>query len=516
MGNKSFSSFANSPVTICPNCISRIPLIYLYVINSKAYVDLICECSEQVQSMSLSSYLIFIKTATIAKPQINFYCNEHHSKFVGYCESCCKSICKQHKHRRHRKIYYKEKCDSIDIKEIKEKSDEIKLRIIQSNQIIKFDFEDMINMKYKELKKYLTVIDQCYYDNLTTNSEMVDLVNVIINTYELCIKNDMYNRNVFYNLKQITKINVKLLDATEENYEIRIHSLLRYYKTFFMLINFNSSVNYKISKIYSSNKRMTDLTVLKENIIAIVFNDNTVKIFDISRKETVKEIDEKRTNKDNEYNMICKVNEDCFGFGGYNDNLFIYTVNDYKFISATTFNELNVNSIVTNVNKDYKISNKEYQLNANKTYVKISNIKWLTCENSSDITIYSSNSIVYTNHYKDFELLSFAVDDNSNLLIATSSNSLLIFNTETFTITSTLTIPFNDYPPLTISYMNDNRVLVSKKNKVIMYDMRVNDIIHIFDVKEMKATAMTVMEDERVLLSSQDGIVFMDNTIHFN
>ena len=261
---------------------------------------------------------------------------------------------------------------------------------------------------------------------------------------------------------------------------------------------------------------MTDLTVLKENIIAIVLNDNTVKIFDISRKETVKEIDEKRTNKDNEYNMICKVNEDCFGFGGYNDNLFIYTVNDYKFISATTFNELNVNSIVTNVNKDYKISNKEYQLNANKTYVKISNIKWLTCENSSDITIYSSNSIVYTNHYKDFELLSFAVDDNSNLLIATSSNSLLIFNTETFTITSTLTIPFNDYPPLTISYMNDNRVLVSKKNKVIMYDMRVNDIIHIFDVKEMKATAMTVMEDERVLLSSQDGIVLMDNTIHFN
>ena len=209
--------------------------------------------------MSLSSYLIFIKTATIAKPQINFYCNEHHSKFVGYCESCCKSICKQRKHRRHRKIYYKEKCDSIDIKEIKEKSDEIKLRIIQSNQIIKFDFEDMINMKYKELKKYLTVIDQCYYDNLTTNSEMVDLVNVIINTYELCIKNDIYNRNVFYNLKQITKLNVKLLDATEENYEIRIHSLLRYYKTFFMLINFNSSVNYKISKIYSSNKRMTDL-----------------------------------------------------------------------------------------------------------------------------------------------------------------------------------------------------------------------------------------------------------------
>ncbi len=66
------------------------------------------------------------------------------------------------------------------------------------------------------------------------------------------------------------------------------------------------------------------------------------------------------------------------------------------------------------------------------------------------------------------------------------------------------------------SYMNDNRVLVSKKNKVIMYDMRVNDIIHIFDVKEMKATAMTVMEDERVLLSSQDGIVLMDNTIHFN
>ena len=43
-----------------------------------------------------------------------------------------------------------------------------------------------------------------------------------------------------------------------------------------------------------------------------------------------------------------------------------------------------------------------------------------------------------------------------------------------------------------------------------------NDIIHIFDVKEMKATAMTVMEDERVLLSSQDGIVLMDNTIHFN
>ena len=64
--------------------------------------------------------------------------------------------------------------------------------------------------------------------------------------------------------------------------------------------------------------------------------------------------------------------------------------------------------------------------------------------------------------------------------------------------------------------MKDNRVLVSKKNKVIMYDMKMNDIIHSFDIKEVKAKAMTVMEDERVLLSSQDGIVLMDNTIHFN
>lgn len=516
MGNKSFSSFSHSPVTICPNCASRIPLIYLYVINSKAYVDLICECSEQIQSMSLSSYLTFIKTATITKPQINFYCKEHHSKFVEYCESCSKNICKHCKHRRHRKMNYKEKSDSIDIKEIKEKSEEIKLRIIQSNQIIKFDFEDMINMKYKELKKYLTAIDQCYYDNLTTNSEMVDLVNVVINTYELCIKNDIYNRNIFYNLKQITKINVKLLDATEENYEIRIQTLLRYYKTFFMLIHFNTSINYKISKIYTSNKRMTDLTVLKENIIAIVFNDNTVKIFDISRKETVKEIDEKRTSKENEYNMIFKVNDDCFGFGGYKDTLFIYTVNDYTFISDNNFNDLNVNSIVTNVNKDYKISNKEYRLNTDKSYVKISSIKWLTFENSSDLTLYSSNSIVYTNHYKDFELLCFAVDDNSNLLIATSNNNLLILNTETFTITSTLTIPFIDYAPLTISLMKDNRVLVSKKNKVIMYDMKMNDIIHSFDIKEVKAKAMTVMEDGRVLLSSKDDIELMDNIIYYN
>ena len=126
------------------------------------------------------------------------------------------------------------------------------------------------------------------------------------------------------------------------------------------------------------------------------------------------------------------------------------------------------------------------------------------------------NNILYTNNFKEFSLVNFAVDDSSNLYISTSNNTLLIFNTDSLIITATLTIPYLDSFPLFLSLMKDNKLILSKENKAIIYDTKVNDVIYSFDIPLAKTKEITQIKDGRVLLSSQDDIVSMDNIIYYN
>ena len=295
MGNKVNSHLLHIPVTICPNCLSLIPKLFIYVIQSKVYVDLICDCCpQQIQSMSLSSYLLFIKRNAIKDPMNNFNCKTHNEKYIEFCNECFCNICKKcmKEHSNHNTIVFKELNKEIDVEALKEKCREINIRIIQSNQIIKIDFDDTIKTKYPELNERLNDIEKCFYTNFSVNSEFADIANLIINTYEIAEKYGLMNGNVLFNLKQGTKFNSRMLDATEEDYGERIQTLLKYFNSNFLLIQFSSSINYKANHLYKNNtNNILGICLMNDNAIGILL-DNNVTIVVNYKGETIKEYTE--------------------------------------------------------------------------------------------------------------------------------------------------------------------------------------------------------------------------------
>ena len=514
MGNKVNSHLLHIPVTICPNCLSLIPKLFIYVIQSKVYVDLICDCCpQQIQSMSLSSYLLFIKQNAIKAPMNNFNCKTHNEKYIEFCNECFCNICKKcmKEHSNHNTIVFKELNKEIDVEALKEKCREINIRIIQSNQIIKIDFDDTIKTKYPELNERLNDIEKCFYTNFSVNSEFADIANLIINTYEIAEKYGLMNGNVLFNLKQGTKFNSRMLDATEEDYGERIQTLLKYFNSNFLLIQFSSSINYKANHLYKNNtNNILGICLMNDNAIGILL-DNNVTIVVNYKGETIKEYTEHKSKEKISNGLILFTSNHLY-YGSYNSNLFVYS--NESCVKQIEYKDINLYNIIE---KDdwSSLQNDSYHINGETIFAKLSESKYLICTNKKHISYYSTNSP----NPLHSETFSFTVSDivtveNSNIILSTSMHTFLLINTDSYKqICSVFSPTCNILKTLALT---DHIFLASTESNFHFYDMRTKQQIYSMNNGNISCFYMKETSNRKLIVSSLNEVELLDNSINFN
>ena len=528
MGNNTSlngNNIVNSPTTICPNCVSKIPKLLLFVINSKAYVDIICECSPQkIQSMSLNSFLIFIKQNSPRKIKNNFYCGKHNKKYKGYCNICQENICKicsVEDHATHRFFLFKDKNTEINIKSITDKKDAIFIRIIQANQVIRMDFIETINTIHPNLGKYIQDIEQNFCVNFTINSEISDFVQIVLNTYELCIKNKLGNYNIFFNLFQNTKFNTRLLDATEEDYETRIHTLLTYFKNNFLVIPFLHSFNFKVVNcggLLQENDEILDQCFIEKSLIAFLLTNGKIKVVDITEKKIIKEIQYIEDNLHiNSHGFITLLSNNHLIIGHLNSQMYCYSISDWKLIKKTDFLDWNLYNIISTIDKEFikYLPCKSWKLNDNLIFAKISEENILLYKNDKkQVLIYhiDKNEQIYEVTYP-FSILSILIIQGKEILLFTSTNNMIVINVETFQ--EIKTVPLNISKIESSCILKENIVLLTTEDSVTFYDIKTYQCLQTIEKINVKGNNISQIEDERIIVSSSKDIIMLDNIINF-
>lgn len=528
MGNNSSvneNNIINSPKTICPNCVSKIPKLLLFVINSKAYLDIICECSPQkIQSMSLNSFLLFIKQNSPIKIKNNFYCGKHNKKYKGYCNFCQENICKiclLEEHGAHSYFLFKEKNIEINIKSIIDRKDALFIRIMQANQVIRMDFIETINTMHPNLGKYIKEIEQKFCVNLTINSEVSDLVQIILNTYELCIKNKLGNYNIFFNLFQNTKFNTRLLDAAEEDYETRIHTLLKYFNNNFLVVPFHQSFNFKVincSKLLQEKEEILDQCCIDKNLVCFLLNNSKIKIIDITEQKVIKEIQYTEDNPQiHSYGFITVLSNNCAIIGHFNSQLYCYSISDWKLINKTDFLDWNLFNILSKIDKEFikYLPCNSWKLNENIIFTKISDENILLYQNDKkQCLIYNidKKETIFEVTYP-FSILSILIVQEKEILLFSSINTAIAINIETFQEIKTVSLNISK---LESSYiLKENIVILTIEDSVTFYDIKTSQCLQTIKKLNLRGKNISQLEDGRIIISSSKDIIMLDNIINF-
>ena len=161
------------------------------------------------------------KTHSIIKYDEKYYkCNKHtKEKFVKYCEDCKKDICLSciNEHKTHKSIGYEEKI--IDLKEVREKIDNLKIMINKFKDNIKITIDKLIKIG-EYLDKFCninyTIIDN--YENNKDNRNYLSLLNLnyIKQSIDDEINTIKHKYNYGFNINKLLYIYDDILNNNEE------------------------------------------------------------------------------------------------------------------------------------------------------------------------------------------------------------------------------------------------------------------------------------------------------------
>ena len=317
------------------------------------------------------------------------------------------------------------------------------------------------------------------------------------------------NGNVLFNLKQGTKFNSRMLDATEEDYGERIQTLLKYFNSNFLLIQFSSSINYKANHLYKNNtNNILGICLMNDNAIGILL-DNNVTIVVNYKGETIKEYTEHKSKEKISNGLILFTSNHLY-YGSYNSNLFVYS--NESCVKQIEYKDINLYNIIE---KDgwSSLQNDSYHINGETIFSKLSESKYLICTNKKNLSFYNTNSP----NPLHSETFSFTVSDivtveNSNIILSTSMHTFLLINTDSYKqICSVFSPTCNILKTLALT---DHIFLASTESNFHFYDMRTKQQIYSMNNGNISCFYMKETSNRKLIVSSLNEVELLDNSIN--
>ena len=384
---------------ICPEC-KNYPLITL---NNESLKEVLIQCNhcKYNQSYNLHDYLNLIEVKQINDN--DKLCNEHKLKYNYYCNDCQLHICNEcNNHQLHQLISLN---DIIT-------TDNLTNRI---NNGYNFINNYCNKLKVKLINEYITMINKLEYSyNIfkIKNTDILDLIQIIINNYENNTNNYIFKTNLI-------NINNNHINLYQYHNKISLVGIISYFNNYILIEDNSISVQnvtkfQNIKTINEQNDWINSPLLLSDGRLALCSYD-TIKIYNINNNyhcdiiiehtKCVNYISQLDNNKliscsfdkaikiwsitqssyqcdytmegahDNYITKVISLPENRFASCSWDSSIKIWNSNDpYKLIQTLKGHTDHVNSIIFLKGKDKLISG------GNDNYICIWNISTYKCE----------------------------------------------------------------------------------------------------------------------------------------
>ena len=484
MINKYQHLLNQNKTTICPKC-KRIPKITI-LRNVKYWVRIECSLCNYDKTIPLSNYITFVSQAD--EPIIKTKCEQHNDKqFEFYCGDCKREFCSDciENHKNHWNTKLSNILPSNFIQRLKD-------NITNAENHINLYNKQLKNQLVSQLQVEIRKIEYAFRKNHSINSEMIQLMKMLIQNYTEYPKY-YANMNLHYNNNFIFR---ELKYKENSSYNEKINDLITYYKGDYVL-NCGPSIKRcdlstldLIKKFQDDSNEVGGLILLKDNRLAYFYkNDNKIHAMNITMMKSQILLEERQNNKFTCFTQL--------------SNGQIITANTNRLIKVWELrNSVAINLYVMSKHTD--VINKIIELSGNR---------FASCSNDKKIKIYRINDRDSTLGTIDdtHAIKSIIQISNRELLLSLGADSTLKFwSLNYYNLQSTL-FNINAQYPNSMIQVDPNRVMIGTANETIVVvnvstiqiETRIKDELFSIDIIGIKS--FLKLDDTSLLIGCPNG-----------